>query len=51
MVNTWENCWTEDGEPLTFTSRAHAQAEIDELLDEMPEYAHAHYRIVEVQHG
>ena len=51
MGNTWENCWTEDYEPLTFTSRALAQAEIDDLLEQMPDYRADDYRIVKVQHG
>jgi hypothetical protein len=51
MVNTWENCWTEDGEPITFTTRKQAQAEINDLLEQMPDYRADDYRIVEVQHG
>jgi len=51
MGNNWENCWTEDYEALTFPSRALAQAEINDLLKQMPDYRADDYRIVKVQHG
>jgi hypothetical protein len=29
----WENCWSdEDGQPVSFATRAKAQAEIDEIV-------------------
>ena len=48
MGNTWENCWTEDDKPLTFPTHEASQAEIDEVLAEMPDYSPEDYRIVEV---
>lgn len=31
--DTWENCWTDgDAKPLTFATRAEAQAELDSLI-------------------
>ena len=48
FMNAWENCWTEDDKPLTFPTRAHAQAGIADLLAEMPDYSPEDYRIVEV---
>ena len=49
MVNTWENCWTEGGEPMTFTSKREAQLEIDDLLALMPDYSPEDYRIVRLE--
>ena len=49
MVNTWENCWTDDNGPLTFTTKKEAQAEIDELMREMPDYSPEDYRIVRLE--
>lgn len=47
MVNVWENCWTDDNGPLTFATKSEAQAEIDELMREMPDYLPSDYRIVQ----
>jgi hypothetical protein len=47
--NDWENCWTDDDQPLTFATRTQAQAEINDLLAEMPDYRADDYRIVEVK--
>lgn len=49
MSNTWENCWTEGGEPMTFTNKREAQAEIDDLLALMPDYSLEDYRIVQLE--
>jgi len=46
--NHWENVWTEDDQPMTFTSRGEARLEIRYLLSQMPDYDAADYRIVEV---
>jgi hypothetical protein len=33
FIDTWENCWTDEfGQPITFASRAEAQAALDDLL-------------------
>jgi hypothetical protein len=48
MVNTWENCWTENDKPLLFPTHDDALAEICDLLAEMPDYDFADYRIVKV---
>ena len=44
----WENVWTEDDKPMTFTSRGEARLEIRYLLWKMPDYDAADYRIVKV---
>jgi hypothetical protein len=44
--NSWENTWTDDGVPCVFESRSAARAALDELLEEMPDYAERDYRIV-----
>jgi hypothetical protein len=49
MINTWENCWTDGGEPMTFTSKSEAQSEIDDLLALMPDYSPDDYRIVRLE--
>ena len=48
FMNAWENCWTEDDKPLTFPTHEAAQAEIDEVLAEMPDHSPEDYRITEV---
>ena len=55
----WENCWTVDGAPLTFATRAEAQAELDAHLADIADavaagdmidgYDPADFRIVEVR--
>jgi hypothetical protein len=48
MGNTWENCWTEDGNVLvTFDTLEAAQTGISELLAQMPDYIAEDYRIVQ----
>ena len=42
----WENIWMEDDKPLFFTTKKEAQAEINELIREMPDYSLDDYRIV-----
>ena len=49
MVNVWENCWTDNNGPLTFTTKKEAQAEIDELMREMPDYSPDDYRINQLE--
>tara|TARA_R110002126_G_scaffold84152_3_gene204764 strand:+ start:355 stop:600 length:246 start_codon:yes stop_codon:yes gene_type:complete len=49
MVNTWENCWTDGGVPMTFTNKREAQLEIDDLLALMPDYSPDDYRIVRLE--
>ena len=49
MVNVWENCWIDDNGPLTFTTKKEAQAEIDELMREMPDYSPDDYRINQLE--
>ena len=49
MINTWENCWTDGGVPMTFTNKREAQLEIDDLLALMPDYSPEDYRIVELE--
>jgi hypothetical protein len=49
MVNTWENCWTDGGVPMTFTNKNEAQSEIDDLLALMPDYSPEDYRIVQLE--
>lgn len=49
MVNTWENCWTDGGVPMTFTNKREAQLEIDDLLALMPDYSPEDYRIVRLE--
>lgn len=44
-LSGWDDCWTEDGEPQRFTTEAEAQAEIDDLLREMPDYSADDYQI------
>lgn len=34
FIHAWENCWTEDGEPLTFPSRTAARKALSEYLRE-----------------
>ena len=48
-VDGWINCWTIDGEPWVFATIEEAQAEIDDLLQEMPDYDADDYRIERVQ--
>lgn len=52
--NDWTNCWTnffsdDEGEPWVFDTVAEAQAEIDDLLQEMPDYDAGDYRIERVK--
>jgi hypothetical protein len=52
--NDWTNCWTnffsdDEGEPWVFATIEEAQAEIDDLLQEMPDYDAEDYRIERVQ--
>ena len=49
MADTWENCWTDGGVPMTFTSKREAQLEIDDLLALMPDYSPEDYRIVRLE--
>jgi hypothetical protein len=49
MVNVWENVWSDDKGPLTFTTKKEAQAEIDELMREMSDYSPDDYRIVQLE--
>lgn len=54
MGNDWTNCWTnffsdDEGEPWVFATIEEAQAEIDDLLQEMPDYDAEDYRIERVQ--
>ena len=49
MVDTWENCWTDGGVPMTFTNKREAQLEIDDLLALMPDYSPDDYRIVRLE--
>ena len=46
--NDWENVWTDDDQPTTFPTHAHALIGIAHLLDEMPDYDPNDYRVVEV---
>ena len=48
-VDGWINCWTIDGAPWTFETREEAQAEIDDLLQDLSDYRVDDYRIEEVQ--
>jgi hypothetical protein len=48
-VDGWINCWTIDGVPWVFDTVEEAQAEIDDLLQEMPDYDAGDYRIEGVQ--
>lgn len=48
-VDGWINCWTIDGEPWTFETREEAQAEIDDLLQDLSDYRVDDYRIEKVQ--
>jgi len=43
------NCWTIDGEPWTFETREEAQAEIDDLLQDLSDYSADDYKIEKVQ--
>jgi len=49
MINTWENCWTDGGAPMTFANKSEAQSEIDDLLALMPDYSPDDYRIVQLE--
>ena len=54
MGNDWTNCWTnffsdDEGEPWVFATIEEAQAEIDDLLQEMPDYDAEDYRIERAQ--
>ena len=49
MGKIWENIWMEDDKPLFFTTKSEAQAEIDELMREMPDYSPDDYRIVQLE--
>lgn len=49
MGKIWENIWMEDDKPLFFTTKKEAQAEIDELMREMPDYSPEDYRIVRLE--
>jgi hypothetical protein len=52
MGNTWENCWTEDGTPQTFATRADARAELRQFIKDakacLDGYDNADYRVAEV---
>ncbi len=39
LIDGWVNCWSEDGEPLTFATIEEAEAEIEEYLDALAEVA------------
>lgn len=48
-MNGWENVWTDgDDKPLSFPTREEAQAEIDDLVQEMG-YDPEDYRIEEAK--
>lgn len=57
----WENCWSVDGAPSTFTTRAEAEAELEAYLAEVADavasgdmldgYDREDFRIVEVVDG
>jgi hypothetical protein len=48
-MNGWENVWTDgDDKPLSFETLEEAQAEIDDLVEEMG-YDPEDYRIEEVK--
>lgn len=43
----WDDCWMEwDGTPTRFATEAEAQAEIDELLADWPDYDADDYKVV-----
>lgn len=56
--NRWDNCWTVDGKPSTFATRAEAEAELEDYLADVAEavaagnlvegYDRDDFRIVEV---
>lgn len=49
-VDGWANLWhDDDGVPWVFDTVEEAQAEIDDLLQEMPDYDAEDYRIERVQ--
>ena len=48
-VDGWINCWTIDGAPWVFDTVAEAQAEIDDLLQDLSDYRVDDYRIERVQ--
>jgi hypothetical protein len=50
-VDGWANLWHDDvyGAPWVFDTIEEAQAEIDDLLQEMPDYDADDYRIERVQ--
>ncbi|MFZ4602990.1 MAG: hypothetical protein ACOYM8_11080 [Caulobacterales bacterium] len=60
FLHGWENCWTIDGEPQTFATRAHAEAELADHLAEVADavaagdmidgYDREDFRIVAVAH-
>lgn len=61
MVCNWENCWTEDDEPLTFSTIDEARDALNEFLNDVADAAAAgfmsegynpdDYRIVELKEG
>lgn len=42
------NCWTIDGKPWTFDTIEEAQAEIDDLLQDLSDYRADDYKIEKV---
>lgn len=52
ICDGWDNCWTEDDEPMTFPSEEAAQAAIDEFFDDLKtagmadDYSRDDYRIM-----
>ena len=48
MINSWENTWSEDDEPLVFNSKAEAKVALSELAEEMPDFDPSEYRIVKL---
>ena len=49
MIEGWINCWTEDDKPMTFESQASAQADIDELINDMDGYDPEEFRIYDME--
>lgn len=56
VIDGWTNCWSDgDGKPTTFATRAEAEKELKEFLDDVNSqgmgYDLEDYRVVEVDPG
>jgi hypothetical protein len=47
MADGWVNTWTDDGEPTVFATKAEAERELAEFLEDRPEEDPEQYMVAE----